>query len=166
MRFNFAAIVGFAASALALTVTQPKQNAQVDLSEPLEIKWKNVVGDPKTLIIELVNMNGMPNVSKTLAENVSTSDGHYKVDKVWGIPKAENYQINIISNDKDNTGILGQSQQFNVTKVADKPKPSSPSKPTATNTAPADSATTTGAAVALAIPAAGSLLTSLFALML
>ncbi|KAL4895248.1 Ser-Thr-rich glycosyl-phosphatidyl-inositol-anchored membrane family-domain-containing protein [Aspergillus ambiguus] len=123
MHLSFASIVAFAASTMALTVTSPSQGDQVDFSNPVDIKWKSVESDPKSIIIELVNMNGHPNVNKQIAENVKTSEGHYRVDKVWGIPVAEGYQINIVSKEKLNNGILGQSQQFNVTEVADPPKP-------------------------------------------
>ncbi|EAU33635.1 conserved hypothetical protein [Aspergillus terreus NIH2624] len=86
-------------------------------------------------------MNGQPNVNKQIADGVKASEGHYKVDKLWGIPVAEGYQINIISNEERNTGILAQSQQFNVTRVADPPKTSkrdsihSPTTTTITKTA-------------------------------
>jgi hypothetical protein len=33
-------------------------------------------------------MNGQPNVKKQIADGVKASEGHYKVDKLWGIPVA------------------------------------------------------------------------------
>ncbi|GES63573.1 conserved threonine rich protein [Aspergillus terreus] len=160
MHFNVASIVAFAASAMALTVTSPAQGDKVDFSKPVDIKWRSVESvdlhpnasaqetptdqtrsDPKNITLELVNMNGQPNVNKQIADGVKASEGHYKVDKLWGIPVAEGYQINIISNEERNTGILAQSQQFNVTRVADPPKTSkrdsihSPTTTTITKTA-------------------------------
>ncbi|KAF9889393.1 hypothetical protein FE257_007294 [Aspergillus nanangensis] len=164
MRFNIVSIVAFVASTMALTVTNPRQNAQVDLSKPLDIKWRSVEGDADTVTLELVNMAGN-HVNKKLAD-VKTSVGHYKVDKVWDIPTSEGYQINVLANNSRNTGILAQSQQFNVTKVADPPKTSTASHASATTEAAPEPTHSTGGSAALAIPAAGgSLLMGLFALM-
>ncbi|KAL5357465.1 Ser-Thr-rich glycosyl-phosphatidyl-inositol-anchored membrane family-domain-containing protein [Aspergillus floccosus] len=163
MHFNLASIVAFAASAMALTVTNPAQGDKVDFSKPVDIKWRSVQNDPKNITLELVNMNGQPNVNKQIAEGVKVSDGHYKVDKLWGIPVAEGYQINILSEEERNTGILAQSQQFNVTRVADPPKTTTSSHASATETAPAATSSTAGSA-SLAVPAAGSLAMGLLAL--
>ncbi|RAH57468.1 hypothetical protein BO85DRAFT_301662 [Aspergillus piperis CBS 112811] len=109
-------MMAFAITALAITITQPKNGDQVDFSKPYTIKWTTVASDPTDFDLILVNMNSQPTVSKKIA-NVKTSDSKYTVDKVIGIPVAEGYQLNAESNTTHNTGILSQSQQFNVTKV-------------------------------------------------
>ncbi|BCS16038.1 hypothetical protein ASPFODRAFT_212115 [Aspergillus luchuensis CBS 106.47] len=109
-------MMAFAITALAITITQPKNGDQVDFSKPYTIKWTTVASDPTNFDLILVNMNSQPTVSKKIA-NVKTSDSKYTVDKVIGIPVAEGYQLNAESNTTHNTGILSQSQQFNVTKV-------------------------------------------------
>ncbi|OJJ77673.1 hypothetical protein ASPBRDRAFT_655288 [Aspergillus brasiliensis CBS 101740] len=111
-------MMAFAATALgmSITITQPKNGDQVDFSKPYTIKWTTVASDPSNFTIMLVNMNSQPTVSKKIA-NVKTSDSQYTVDKVIGIPVAYGYQLNAESNTTQNTGILSQSQQFNVTKV-------------------------------------------------
>ncbi|GCB20342.1 UPF0619 GPI-anchored membrane protein AFUA_3G00880 [Aspergillus awamori] len=109
-------MMAFAVTALAITITQPQNGDQVDFSKPYTIKWTTVASDPSNFTIMLVNMNSQPTVSKKIA-NVKTSDSKYTVDKVVGIPVANGYQLNAESNTTHNTGILSQSQQFNVTKV-------------------------------------------------
>ncbi|RAK97715.1 GPI anchored serine-threonine rich family protein [Aspergillus ibericus CBS 121593] len=128
-------LVAFAASASAITITQPMAGDQVDFSKSYTIKWTTVASDPSNFTIVLVNMNSQPNVSKQIA-NVKTSDNSYTVDKVTGIPVANGYQLNAESNTTTNTGILSQSQQFNVTKVG-KVETTSSATTSATQTAAA-----------------------------
>ncbi|PWY91961.1 threonine rich protein [Aspergillus sclerotioniger CBS 115572] len=137
-------IVAFAASAFALTITQPRANDQVDFSKPYTIKWTTVASDPSNFTLMLVNMNSQPNVSKKIAD-VKTSDNEYTVDKVTGIPVAEGYQLNGESNTTMNTGILSQSQRFNVTKVG-KVETTSSATTSATQTAAASTSSSAGSA--------------------
>ncbi|KAH8427744.1 GPI anchored serine-threonine rich family protein [Aspergillus melleus] len=168
MRFNILSIILFAVSCVALTVTSPSNGAKVDLSKEYEIKWKSVQSDQPKFTINLVNMNGS-SANKEIAKDIDASQGSVKIDPVWGIPKGPGYQLNFISRDKMNTGILAQSQQFEVTKVADPPKnktttTSSSSSATESTAAPTNS---TAGASSLAIPATfGSLMVSIFALVL
>ncbi|PYH91062.1 hypothetical protein BO71DRAFT_60355 [Aspergillus ellipticus CBS 707.79] len=140
-------IVAFATSALALTITQPRSNDQVDFSKPYTVKWTTVGSDPDEFTLLLVNMNGQPNVSKNIA-NIKTSSSSYTIDKVTGIPVANGYQFNAISNTSMNTGILSQSSQFNVTKVG-KVETTSATRTSATETAAA--ATSSSAAQQLMV---------------
>ncbi|OOF99063.1 hypothetical protein ASPCADRAFT_204725 [Aspergillus carbonarius ITEM 5010] len=146
MRFIniFISIVAFAASAIALTITEPSANDQVDFSKPYTIKWTTVPSDPSNFTLMLVNMNSQPNVSKKIAD-VKTSDNQYTVDKVTGIPVANGYQFNGESNTTTNTGILSQSQQFNVTKVG-KVETTSSATTSATQTAAASTSSSAGSA--------------------
>lgn len=91
--------------------------------------------DPSSFDIYLVNMNGYPNVNKLVAENVQTSDGSYTLKDLAGVDNgyvdfltfkafarfmvtdmcnSSGFQVNFMSNDDKNTGILAQSAQFNV----------------------------------------------------
>ncbi|KAL4989894.1 Ser-Thr-rich glycosyl-phosphatidyl-inositol-anchored membrane family-domain-containing protein [Aspergillus falconensis] len=121
----------FALSALALTITSPRStNQKVDFSNPFTIRWTTVPSDPEKFTITLVNMNGH-DVDEDLAVDVDASKEEYTVDNVKNIPIANNYQINFVSTEKNNMGILAQSPMFNVTKVA---KEDETAKPTASAT--------------------------------
>ncbi|RAH74438.1 GPI anchored serine-threonine rich family protein [Aspergillus aculeatinus CBS 121060] len=111
------AIVAFAASALALTITAPKAGDQVDFSKSYKFQWTTVSSDPDEVTLVLVNMASQPTVNKVITQNAKVSDGSYTVDMITGIPVANGYQLNAIANTTQNTGILSQSNQFNVTKV-------------------------------------------------
>ncbi|EAW06582.1 GPI anchored serine-threonine rich family protein [Aspergillus clavatus NRRL 1] len=170
MRF-LTSILALAATAAALTITSPKSMDQVDMSKPVDIEWTAVDSDPKNFTIILVNVQSNPPVSKVLAKDVKSSDEKYTVDGASGIPKSIGYQINFVSTGPMNTGILAQSPQFNVTDVksASTTTTSTKSKGTATateTTTATASATETNAGAALAIPAAGSFMMGLFALVL
>ncbi|PKY03160.1 hypothetical protein P168DRAFT_328227 [Aspergillus campestris IBT 28561] len=164
MRFNIFALVACAVSTVALTISAPNQDDKVDLSKPYEIKWRNVDSDPTTFNIELVNMNGgsnSSNVHKEVAKDIKVSERSHTIKPVWGIEKGKEYQFNFIREDKKNTGILAQSQHFEVTDVADRPQsgkkkrscsttittpaPRSPQHCTCTNTKVSISTTTTPA---------------------
>ncbi|KAL2862840.1 GPI anchored serine-threonine rich family protein [Aspergillus lucknowensis] len=114
-------LLAFAVAALALTITSPSANDKVDFSKPYTIRWTTVPSDPNNFTITLVNANGH-NVSKDLTTRAESSENEYRVDRVWGVPVADNYQINFRSTARDNTGILAQSPMFNVTRVADRPR--------------------------------------------
>ncbi|RAL16334.1 GPI anchored serine-threonine rich family protein [Aspergillus homomorphus CBS 101889] len=156
MRFLslFLAVAAFAASALALTIVQPKAGDKVDFSQSYEFKWNTVSSDPDEVTLVLVNMASQPTVNKPIAQNVKVSAGSYKVDKITGIPVADGYQLNAIANTTQNTGILSQSNQFNVTKVG-KVETATASATTATKTAA--SATASAGAASNAITLSGPL---------
>ncbi|KAE8375020.1 Ser-Thr-rich glycosyl-phosphatidyl-inositol-anchored membrane family-domain-containing protein [Aspergillus bertholletiae] len=160
--FQIASIVAYAASSLALTITSPQNGDKVDFSKPYTIKWTTVPSDPEQINIVLKNQTTS---EKQIAKDVKSSDGKYTIDKIWDIQTGTGYQFNFVSNSKQNTGILAQSQIFNVTDVADPPKPSSTATKSASSTSAAPTESTGGSA-ALTVPAAGSLMLSLFALAL
>ncbi|KAJ0426377.1 Ser-Thr-rich glycosyl-phosphatidyl-inositol-anchored membrane family-domain-containing protein [Aspergillus carlsbadensis] len=128
-----ALLVAFAVSALSLTITSPSANDKVDFSKPYTIKWTTVPSDPQNFTITLVNANGR-NVSKDLTTRAESDKNEYRVDRVWDIPVANNYQINFRSTARENQGILAQSHMFNVTRVADGPAETQTSTATATAT--------------------------------
>ncbi|KAF5862358.1 hypothetical protein ETB97_011794 [Aspergillus alliaceus] len=164
--FQIASIVAYAASSFALTITSPQSGDKLDFSKPYTIKWTTVGSDPETFKINLLNQTAA-NTKKEIAKSVRSADGKYTIEKLWDIEPANGYQFNFESDSKENTGILAQSQVFNVTKVADPPKPTHTSATnTATHSAAAPTDSTAGSA-SLTIPAAaGSLMLSLFALAL
>ncbi|PIG89787.1 conserved threonine rich protein [Aspergillus arachidicola] len=118
--FQIASIVAYAATSLAVTITSPQNGDKVDFSKPYTIKWTTVPSDPEQVNIVLKNQTTS---EKEIAKNVKTSDGKYTIDSIWDIETGTGYQFNFISNSTKNTGILAQSQIFNVTAVADPPKP-------------------------------------------
>ncbi|KAE8419120.1 Ser-Thr-rich glycosyl-phosphatidyl-inositol-anchored membrane family-domain-containing protein [Aspergillus pseudocaelatus] len=118
--FQIASIVAYAASSLAVTITSPQNGDKVDFSKPYTIKWTTVPSDPEQVNIVLKNQTSS---EKEIAKDIKTSDGKYTIDKIWDIETGTGYQFNFVSNSKKNTGILAQSQIFNVTAVADPPKP-------------------------------------------
>ncbi|KAF7157800.1 hypothetical protein CNMCM6106_003929 [Aspergillus hiratsukae] len=112
MRFalTLTALVG---SAAALQITSPTKDQDVDLSQKTTVEWSSVSSDPSTFDIYLVKMNSYPPANQLVAENVKTSDGSYTIDGL-STDNGSGYQVNFVSKDPQNTGILAQSQQFNV----------------------------------------------------
>ncbi|EDP53569.1 hypothetical protein KXX16_009189 [Aspergillus fumigatus] len=112
MRFALT-LTAFVGSVAALSITSPKKDQDVDLSEKTTVEWSSVSSDPSSFDIYLVKMNSYPPVNKLVAENVKTSEGSYTIDGV-SADNGSGYQINFVSRDPQNTGILAQSQQFKV----------------------------------------------------
>ncbi|CRG84077.1 hypothetical protein PISL3812_01414 [Talaromyces islandicus] len=107
MHFKLDAALLFAATASALQVTSPTKGTKLDLSN----------SDPTSFDIELVNEHVNPPVSKTIATNVQTSAGSYTFNSM-NAAVGEGYQINLISNEQQNTGILAQSPNFDVSEAS------------------------------------------------
>ncbi|KAL4735008.1 Ser-Thr-rich glycosyl-phosphatidyl-inositol-anchored membrane family-domain-containing protein [Aspergillus similis] len=108
-------LLPLAVSVGALQVTQPEKGAEIDPSSSFTVKWDSVSTDPSSFDLYLVNNAVYPSVEKKIASDVDTSDGSYTVDGVSGLENGGGYQINLFSNSGHNTGILAQSEQFNVT---------------------------------------------------
>ncbi|RHZ66737.1 GPI anchored serine-threonine rich family protein [Aspergillus thermomutatus] len=144
MRFalTLTALVG---SAAALSITSPKKDQDVDLSEKTTVEWSSVSSDPSSFDIYLVKMNSYPPVNKLVAENVKTSDGSYTIDGL-SVDSGSGYQVNFVSKDPQNTGILAQSQQFTVESSGSSTSSSSASTTTATETSTSSSSSSTGKA--------------------
>ncbi|KAL5049097.1 Ser-Thr-rich glycosyl-phosphatidyl-inositol-anchored membrane family-domain-containing protein [Aspergillus fruticulosus] len=126
-------LLTFAVSVGALQVTQPEKGAEIDPSSSFTVKWDSVSTDPSSFDLYLVNNAVYPNVEKKIASDVDTSDGSYTVDGVSGLENGGGYQINLFSNSGHSTGILAQSEQFNVT-GADTTSSSTSSTATPTST--------------------------------
>ncbi|KAF7590314.1 Chitinase 3 [Aspergillus hancockii] len=150
--FQFASIVAYATFAIALTITTPQNGDKVDFSKPYEVKWTTVASDPETFTLILFSA-ASPNNQKVITKDAKSSDGSYTIDKLWDIKTGNGYQFNIISNSTHNTGILAQSQTFNVTKVADKPVTSKQdfTKPTITISSSSSSPSCTSTSTSITI---------------
>ncbi|KAL2217507.1 extracellular conserved serine-rich protein [Thermoascus aurantiacus ATCC 26904] len=117
MRFTLAAsIIALAASVAAVQVTSPTKGAELDLTKPNTIKWTSVNTDPDKFNIYLVK-NSYPQTKTLIASDVDKSKGSYTFDSLKGVTTGDDYQINLESDEPQNTGILAQSEQFSVTKA-------------------------------------------------
>ncbi|GFF42653.1 UPF0619 GPI-anchored membrane protein AFUA_3G00880 [Aspergillus udagawae] len=143
MRFalTLTALVG---SAAALSITSPQKDQDVDLSEKTKVEWSSVSSDPSSFDIYLVKMNSYPPINKLVAENVKTSDGSYTIDGL-SADSGSGYQVNFVSKDPKNTGILAQSQQFKVESSGSSTTSDSASSTTATESSSTASHSSTGA---------------------
>ncbi|KAL4770218.1 Ser-Thr-rich glycosyl-phosphatidyl-inositol-anchored membrane family-domain-containing protein [Aspergillus nidulans var. acristatus] len=135
-------LLPLAVSVGALQVTQPEKGAEIDPSSSFTVKWDSVSTDPSSFDLYLVNNAVYPSVEKKIASDVDTSDGSYTVDGVSGLEHGGGYQINLFSNSGHNTGILAQSEQFNVT-GADSTSSSTSSTTTPTSTSTSSTSTET-----------------------
>ncbi|EIT73411.1 putative threonine-rich protein [Aspergillus oryzae 100-8] len=116
--FQIASIVAYAATSLASLTPSNGPLSRMYSVEPTPTG--EAISDPEQVNIVLKNQTSS---EKEIAKNVKTSDGKYTIDSIWDIETGTGYQFNFISNSTKNTGILAQSQIFNVTAVADPPKP-------------------------------------------
>ncbi|KAK3339566.1 hypothetical protein B0H65DRAFT_303710 [Neurospora tetraspora] len=115
MKFMIATVAAFAATAAALKITEPQENAQWDLSQTNTIKWDHVDSDPATFQLVLVNHITGGEDDVTIDDKVKTSDGEYKLTNFVAAPGAT-YSIKAFGTEKTNSGQLAESQTFNVTK--------------------------------------------------
>ncbi|KAJ5390722.1 UPF0619 GPI-anchored membrane protein [Penicillium cataractarum] len=134
----------------ALHVTEPEKGADIKASSSLTVKWTYVNTDAKSFNLYLVNNAVYPPVSEKIATDVETSDGSYTIDSLTGVTAGHGYQINLQSDETMNTGILAQSEQFNVTGSAQSSSTSSSSTVSSSSSTSSgtstDSTSTTGTA--------------------
>ncbi|EAW16821.1 GPI anchored serine-threonine rich family protein [Aspergillus fischeri NRRL 181] len=140
MRFALT-LTAFVGSVAALSITSPKKDQDVDLSEKTTVEWSSVSSDPSSFDIYLVKMNSYPPVNKLVAENVKTSDGSYTIDGL-SADSGSGYQVNFVSKDPQNSGILAQSQQFKVESSGSSTTSGSASSASATGSASTSSSST------------------------
>jgi hypothetical protein len=113
MRAQFATLLALAAPLYAVKITSPSKNDVVDPSEGVTVKWSTVSTDPSKAHLVLVNMaSGHTPFSLDLGE-IDLSAGSFKVPEK-DVPSQAGYQFNFESTDPQNTGILAQSEQFEV----------------------------------------------------
>lgn len=112
MRSSVIAAAFLAACAQAIKVTSPAKDQVVDLSAGVKVTFDLVSSDPTSAHLFLVNMaGGGEPFSKDLGEIDLTKPFVVTEEDV---PAQKGYQFNVQSVSKDNTGILAQSQQFEV----------------------------------------------------
>jgi len=108
-----AALLALAAPLHAIKITSPAKNDVVDPAAGVTVKWTTVNTDPTTAHLVLVNMaSGHTPYNKDLGE-VDLSKGSFTVTES-DVPDDEAYQFNFESVKSQNTGILAQSEQFEV----------------------------------------------------
>ncbi|KAK4215525.1 hypothetical protein QBC37DRAFT_124025 [Rhypophila decipiens] len=119
MRSSVIAAAFLAACAQAIKVTSPTKDQVVDLSAGFKVTFDTVSTDPTSAHLFLVNMagGGTP-FSKDLGEVDLTKPFVVTEEDV---PAQKGYQFNVQSVETHNSGILAQSQQFEVKPAEKKP---------------------------------------------
>ncbi|PCH04596.1 Cell wall beta-glucan synthesis [Penicillium occitanis (nom. inval.)] len=156
MQIKFGTALMLAASASALQVTSPSRGDKLDLTGSNEVTWDSVESDPTSFDIQLVNEHVNPPVVKTIATNVQTSAGSYTFSNV-AAAVGDDYQINLVSTSSENTGILAQSAQFDVSNAVDSSRTSTS---TGTSTATRTSSTSTDTSSTTSSTSSSSTVTS------
>ncbi|KAK3681127.1 hypothetical protein B0T22DRAFT_485691 [Podospora appendiculata] len=135
MRVSIIAASLFAACVSAIQVSSPTKNEVVDLSSPgFKVTWSTVSSDPTKAHLFLVNQaGGHTPYSKDLGE-VDLKSGSVTVIEA-NVPADTGYQFNLQSVDPLNTGILAQSQQFEIKASDDKSSSSSAASTSTTSSA-------------------------------
>lgn len=140
MRTSVIATAFLAACAQAIKITSPPKGQTLDLSEGFKVTWDTVSSDPTSARIFIVNMaGGNTPFSKDLGE-VDLTKGSFVVTED-DIPALDSYQFNIQSIAKENTGILAQSEQFEVKAAEKKASKSSSASEYAATSSPSKSST-------------------------
>jgi cobalamin biosynthesis Mg chelatase CobN len=153
---SFAAL---AASVSAILVTSPTKNEKVDFSKDVTITWTSVNTDPSTFTLELIDQN---NVDSPIIINkeVKTSDNKYTLSN-FDAPTGSTYKFNFASNDPQNTGILAQSQTFEIVKTAaEESSSSSSSSASSTSTESTESSSSTASATVVTSAVTSSITTT------
>ncbi|OIW25375.1 hypothetical protein CONLIGDRAFT_636426 [Coniochaeta ligniaria NRRL 30616] len=94
-------------------VTSPTKDQKVDFSSSIDIVWTSVSTDPSTFDLVLVDQTNM--VPIPIKTGVKTSDNKYTLTNFVATPGSA-YKFNFLSTDPLNTGILAQSQTFEIIK--------------------------------------------------
>ncbi|KIR68209.1 hypothetical protein I314_01703 [Cryptococcus bacillisporus CA1873] len=140
----------------AISITSPsKDTVWLSGTSGQTIEWTSVSTDPTTFDIELDNQSGfLDNAPITLASNQSTGDSGttntvtvtYPGGGAW--PTGVAFQVNFMSTDHKNTGILAQSEQFNITSGGDSSSSASSSTSSSASSSSASSASSSSASAA------------------
>lgn len=149
----------------AITITAPKANDAWDFSQTNTIEWTSVATDPSNFSIVLVDNSAASGPkSTTIKDLVNTADGKYSFTNFVAAP-GEKYQIRFVGTSAQNTGIVTQSENFNVTKSGTAPSTTSSSGPSPTGTQPPASTTASGngaGAIGVGLGLAGSVVAAVF----
>lgn len=110
---HYLTLLALALSASAIKLTSPTKDQTIDLSTPFTVTWETVSSDPQSAHLFLVNMaSGHTPYSKDLGP-VDLNKGSATVS-IADVPADKGFQFNLQSVQKENTGILAQSEQFAV----------------------------------------------------
>lgn len=115
-------------------VTSPTKDQKLDFSSTIDVTWTSVATDPTTFTLVIVDQTTMNPV--TVDSAVKTSTLKYSLTNFVVTPGSK-YKFNLLSNDPMNTGILAQSETFEITKSG---------KPASSSTTSTDAASATGGA--------------------
>lgn len=137
------AFAGLLAAAQAILVSSPAKDSKVDFSKSVDIIWTSVSTDPSTFNLVLVDQTNM--VPIPIQDKVKTSDNKFTLTNFVATPGSA-YKFNFLSDDPLNTGILAQSQTFQIIKSGGTPTDDSSSSSSSTTTTDSSSSTGTGAA--------------------
>ncbi|OWZ61888.1 hypothetical protein AYX14_05824 [Cryptococcus neoformans] len=106
----------------AIRVESPNKDTVWQSNSPQTVEWTAVDTDPRNFSIQLVNQAGYldGNSPVTLIDSQSTGDSGTTQSATVSYPGGSwptgiAFQINLMSTDSHNTGILAQSEQFNIT---------------------------------------------------
>ncbi|RAK72696.1 GPI anchored serine-threonine rich family protein [Aspergillus fijiensis CBS 313.89] len=144
MRFSYA-VLPLAAIVGALEVTSPTKGEDVDVSNSFTVKWDSVSTDASNFNLYIVNNAVYPPVEQKIASDVETSKGSYTVSGLSGLTDGYGYQINLVSDEPQNSGILAQSQQFDVKGASSSSSSSSSSSASSSSTSSASSSSSSSA---------------------
>jgi len=109
--------------ALGLSLTSPEAGFSWNAAEPLKVQWSSVSTDPESFSIQISNQdtNTFPTgFTEPLKKDVKTSDGSATVEAsgIPGLKVGSGYRVNLVSSTTGNSGILTQSEMFNVTALS------------------------------------------------
>ncbi|KAJ5185713.1 Cell wall beta-glucan synthesis [Penicillium cf. griseofulvum] len=145
MRFSILlSLLPLAISVGAINVTEPAKGDKLDVSDSFTVKWTSVNTDASTVDIVLINNNVYPNVQEKIASGVDTSKGSYTASGLKGVTNGSGFQINLLSTEAQNTGILAQSQKFDVTEPEKSSSSASTTGTSSTVSSESSSASTSG----------------------
>ncbi|RAH51287.1 GPI anchored serine-threonine rich family protein [Aspergillus brunneoviolaceus CBS 621.78] len=144
MRFSYA-VLPLAAIVGALEVTSPTKGEDVDVSNSFTVKWDSVSTDASNFNLYIVNNAVYPPVEQKIASDVETSKGSYTVSGLSGLTDGKGYQINLVSDEPQNSGILAQSQQFDVKGASSSSSSSSSASASSSSTSSASSSSSSSA---------------------
>ncbi|KAI0368050.1 hypothetical protein BV20DRAFT_923546, partial [Pilatotrama ljubarskyi] len=116
---SIAALLAFAASALAFQVTEPTNSTGWTTSGPNQVSWNKVDTDASNFTIVLVNQVRLPvsfpPTKQVLAALVQSSLGKVVVNPPSGGWKSgSGFQVNLVKDAEDTDTILAQSDQFTI----------------------------------------------------
>ncbi|KAI1786654.1 hypothetical protein LXA43DRAFT_1032768 [Ganoderma leucocontextum] len=110
------ALLPFAASALAYSLTGPDAATGWTTSGPNVVAWQMVSTDPANFTIVLDNQNVTPATSQVLDALVDGTLGNITVNPPSGGWKAgKGFRVNFVKDSQDLNSILAQSPQFDIT---------------------------------------------------